>query len=123
VKSTTPPHRRQQARQPTQEQAAALLGAHGTLTANAHVITASKTRYGTRSFGKRGYAQAAILVLYPAALPEHVNKLQLTDKVNKVLAGNPKYRATGYGELGRMTVIRALNELHAANADPRKITI
>ena len=51
-------------------------------------------------------------MLYPAALPEHVNKLQLTDKVNKALRRqSAKYRATAYGELGRMTVIRALNDI------------
>ena len=129
---STPRRRRQQARQPEQQQAAASLGGQvavaedgttidttaGRLSVGATVISASKTRYGVRAFTKLWYAQAAIDALYPGAPPKHVTYLKLARDVNEQLKKDPEYHL---GELGPMTVRRALKALRAANSDPRVI--
>jgi hypothetical protein len=117
---STPRRRRPQASEPHQQAAASLapdfnqdrvaaaLGA-------AYAVRAGKTKHGPRNWGRLEYAQVAIAAIYQATLPKHVNKLQLTKHVNEVLARDPEYKATGYGELSRMTVVRALQTLRAAN--------
>lgn len=115
MKPTTPRRRRQQAQQQPQQPAAASFGGSTAATLVPFVIRASKTKHGPRSGGKLQYAQAAILALYPLALPQHVNHLQLWRDVNKQLARDSNYRATRFGQLSRMTVRRALQTLRDAN--------
>jgi hypothetical protein len=116
---STPRRRRQQASEPHQQAAASLapdfnqdrvaaaLGA-------AYAVRAGKTKHGPRKWGRLEYAQAAIAALFPA-VPKNVNHSKLARDVNDWLAHDTEYRATGIGKLSRMTVVRALQKLRAAN--------
>jgi hypothetical protein len=121
VKST-PRRRRQQVRQPQQE-AAASFAAGGQdvelLTAKAYVIRHGGTRHGLsrkrKKIGKLEWAQAAIAALLSrGAIPPHISDTALTQLVNEEAERDPRYRATRY-KLSRQTVVRAWQELHAAN--------
>jgi hypothetical protein len=81
---------------------------------NAFVIHPGKTKHGPRKWGRLEYAQAAIAALFPA-VPKNVNHSKLARDVNDWLAHDTEYRATGIGKLSRMTVVRALQKLRAAN--------
>jgi hypothetical protein len=94
----------------TPQQPLTTMHSGATVVANGHVVRGSKTRYGTwQRWGRRHYAQAAIVAIYPAALPKNVNLSQLTREVNNSLMQNPEWCA-GHGrkgELSRPTVFRA----------------
>jgi hypothetical protein len=90
------------------DNSASLVGA-GELRADAYVVPGLKTKHGWRAgaWGKRQYAVAALRVLYPGALPTGITLAQLTRDVNATLARDPKYCATKFGELKRLTILRA----------------
>jgi hypothetical protein len=85
-------------------------------SANAHVIRASKSPYGARPrWGQVQYAQAAICAIYPHGLPKNFNASQLARDVRERLAKDPEYRAVGFPQLSRQTVLRAVALVRSAN--------
>lgn len=89
----------------------------GDMAAGAFVVRPGRNRFEPHRTHWREleYAQAAIGVLFSGAPPPHVNLRALTVKVNAWLAQQPEWRASGYGEISRMTVTRALEMFRAIN--------
>ena len=83
----------------------------------AWVIRAGKSPYGPRPrWGPLEYAQSAICVIHPRALPKHFNASELTRDVREQLAKDPEYCAVGFFKpVSRQTVSRAIELLRAAN--------
>ena len=93
---------------------AALAGQSGAFL-TPYVVHAGRTKHRVRRWGKIEFAQAAIAALYPNKLPEYVNPKKLPGDVNALLAKNPDYQSTGFGELSPSTIKRALQTLRRAN--------
>jgi hypothetical protein len=93
-------------------------GAEQKALGNAFVIKATDTRYGPHQrWGQREYAQAAIVALFPGGeVPRNVSPSVLTRRVKHHLALDAEYRAAGFKQISRQTVIRALEALRAANS-------
>jgi hypothetical protein len=99
-------------------QAVASFAGQSSFHLNSFIIRGGKIREGSRSrrWGKRQWVQHAIIAVSPHRLPGlGINISGLTRAVNMYLKKNPDYRASGLGPIKRMTVTRALEEMHEAN--------
>lgn len=84
------------------------------LKANAIHIKAGHTKHGSgrRLWGQYEYAQAAIGALYSDGLPADLAtartlKAKLVHDVREQLNKDPQYRARGFRQIGRNTILRA----------------
>jgi hypothetical protein len=96
-------------------QAVASFGGESRAHINSFVIRGGKIREGSRSrrWGKIQWVQHAIIAVSPHRLPGlGINISGLTRAVNMYFKKNPDYRASGLGPVKRMTVQRALEQLH-----------
>jgi hypothetical protein len=80
------------------------------LSAKAHKVDAVWSKHGPRTgknWSKRQLAQIAIHNLYPDGIPAGVNQTQLGKDINSWLVANHPGFAAKYGEVDRVTVLRA----------------
>jgi hypothetical protein len=89
--------------------------------ANAYVIRAGETKHGINPrWRKSQFIQAAIATIYPHILPDHLNEVHLTTRVNIRLLSDPafttfqkKYSRRG---VSRQAVMKALEMMRRANS-------
>jgi hypothetical protein len=76
------------------------------------VIRPGGTKHGPRGLWRElEFAQLAIQSLYGANPPKHIDRNKLTSEVNDWLQKECReYKSTGYGEISKATVIRALKK-------------
>jgi hypothetical protein len=84
--------------------------------ADAFVVQSARTKHGPRRTRREiEFSQAAIGELFPSGPSPQLKLRVLTAKVNAWLAKHPDWRASGYGEVSRWTVKRALERYYAVN--------
>jgi hypothetical protein len=86
-------------------------------------LPGSKSRHGglRARWGQIQFAMLAIIEICDDGLPpKHFNASKLTRNVHTHLAKDPEYRAIGFPEISRPTVLRAVKALRENNPAHRK---
>jgi hypothetical protein len=101
--------------------ASARLVGQSSVTANAYVIRAGKTKHGINPrLRKEQFVQAAIAAEHPHHLPDNLNHTDLTKAVNRRLQSDPAFAVFRenyrHVKITRPTVIAALRALRRANS-------
>jgi hypothetical protein len=82
------------------------------IAVDAAVIRPASTKHGPRqNWRELEFAQLAIQALRGSNPPKHQDYSKLTRDVNEWLQNDPDWRARGFGEISRPTVLRALKKV------------
>ena len=104
-----------QVTQVEQERSSAQLEAASQITANAYIISASKTKHGPRAGGKSKYAQLAILELYGRPM-DYINNT-IVKKINDHLENHRDPNCRAAFPISRKTAERAGRKLLQVNRE------
>jgi hypothetical protein len=85
-------------------------------------LPGSKSRHGglRARWGQIQFAMLAIITICNGLPPKNFNASKLTRDVRAHLAKDPKYRALGFREISRPTILRAAKTLWDANSAHRR---